>query len=626
MERYFGYTRQLSNPGQLVATATVNVYLAGTVTPATIYADNNLPNPTPKGNPFTTDANGFFEFYAQTGLYDVRLSGGLPAIPTPYTWGAVSLGVDGDCVNVRMYGAVGDGVTDDTAAFTAALTAANKRKPLYCPAGNYIVSNLVLQGTAAGGAETGDSWGLIGDGPGTTTITGKAGSVGVMVQFGASTDALAGYRRAYLRNLKIVGHSGYDEGVQIGHPGSGGDGVLVLPAIENVEVTGFTKASAGGIFFRNTVSPSLRRVYCYSNTNGLKCGTTTGAGVVTTVRCVDSQFRLNTNGVAMHACNGWYGDGNLYESNTAWGFLMMAFSASAQGIANVVEARPWAEANTSGSFKITSDNVPSVTQPANIEFIGGIYNKGTDGAIRIEDGDTITIHQPHFPGGAGSLVVTRVEIGRVFVITPPRFGGGQMAVPNDGVTIIEGLYSANPQIGGYQLRGKMIVTPRTTESGVEIESVDYGAAVKGPTVGVGRNSAAGNTSAGLLFLRDRNDTKRYIWSDAAGLLRTDTNAPPSIADTGGTVIGDQTSHSAAKHDLGIFADDAEALEAICATLLHRFTYKDGRYNGEEFIGPFVDETPIFGKDIDETGPRALNETTLFGYLIASIRELKRRIG
>lgn len=45
-----------------------------------------------------------------------------------------------DVVNVKDYGAVGDGVTDDTAAFEAASDKANHREAIYVPEGTYILS------------------------------------------------------------------------------------------------------------------------------------------------------------------------------------------------------------------------------------------------------------------------------------------------------------------------------------------------------------------------------------------------------------------------------------------------------------------------------------------------------
>lgn len=67
---------------------TVTVYLAGTVTPATIYSDN-AGSPTMLANPFTAQSNGSWTFYAAAGLYDVVLSGA--SLPTSLTLPGVGL-------------------------------------------------------------------------------------------------------------------------------------------------------------------------------------------------------------------------------------------------------------------------------------------------------------------------------------------------------------------------------------------------------------------------------------------------------------------------------------------------------------------------------------------------------
>jgi hypothetical protein len=68
--------------------AQVAVYLAGTATLASIFADN-LATPTPKANPFTAQTNGYFYFYAANGRYDVTFSGG--GLAAPLTFGDVLL-------------------------------------------------------------------------------------------------------------------------------------------------------------------------------------------------------------------------------------------------------------------------------------------------------------------------------------------------------------------------------------------------------------------------------------------------------------------------------------------------------------------------------------------------------
>lgn len=67
---------------QSFQSCTVTVYDEGTTNLSTIYADNSG---TVKGNPFTSDANGYWFFYADNGRYDVHFSNS--DITTPYTQG-----------------------------------------------------------------------------------------------------------------------------------------------------------------------------------------------------------------------------------------------------------------------------------------------------------------------------------------------------------------------------------------------------------------------------------------------------------------------------------------------------------------------------------------------------------
>lgn len=67
---YFSTVR--NSTGDSVSGATVSVYLAGTVTPVSIFS--NALGTISKSNPFLSDANGSYDFYVESGLYKVVVS------------------------------------------------------------------------------------------------------------------------------------------------------------------------------------------------------------------------------------------------------------------------------------------------------------------------------------------------------------------------------------------------------------------------------------------------------------------------------------------------------------------------------------------------------------------------
>lgn len=134
-----------------LASASCAVYLTGTSTLASIYSDNGV---TALTNPTTSSDTGRLQFYAADGRSDIVVTkAGFnsttitdvlledPATSSdlqylPAGTGAVTRGIQGklrETVSVTDFGAVGDGVTDDTAA----VTAGSAYPKTYVPAGTY---------------------------------------------------------------------------------------------------------------------------------------------------------------------------------------------------------------------------------------------------------------------------------------------------------------------------------------------------------------------------------------------------------------------------------------------------------------------------------------------------------
>jgi len=316
-----------------------------------------------------------------------------------------------EVVNVRDFGAVCDRTTDDTAAFQAALDfveALTILRPLGVPPGDCVISNLTFDALDnAGTGEEGGTWGIIGSGIGSTTLTGLTGSTGVMLQFGKTTGGNAlGRRRLILQGFKVVGHSGYDEGIQIGTTNTNR---IPVGIIRRVEVKGFTKTDAAGVFLRNAISFVIDSLYSYLNHHGIKLGTTAGVGIVNAVSIHHSQFRVNTIGMAIYTANTLRTSNNVYESNSQDGVLAK-FTASAGTWNNWTSLANWYEANTVSGLHIAA-SAAGLQAPVSIVSISDHFTGGSSGPIFIDDaGQNIRFIDPFWSGSVNLAVNNRGSI------------------------------------------------------------------------------------------------------------------------------------------------------------------------------------------------------------------------
>lgn len=159
MQRYFDVVQ--SRTGDAIVGGLVYVYISGTTTLATLYADNGI---TLQANPVTTNTDGEYAFYAANGTYTLQITATNYATETKpgvvlfdpsdaqtanqinflqAGTGAVTRTAQSkmrDVVSVKDFGATGDGVADDTAEIQAALNSG--AKVVQCVEGEtYLVSN-----------------------------------------------------------------------------------------------------------------------------------------------------------------------------------------------------------------------------------------------------------------------------------------------------------------------------------------------------------------------------------------------------------------------------------------------------------------------------------------------------
>jgi hypothetical protein len=147
---------------------------------------------------------------------------------------------------VKDFGAVGDGVTDDTAAIQAAL---NSNSSIFIPKGNYLFSQLTVPNTTV--TISGEGFGSI------LTHTGSANALVVV------NGILSGI---VLESFKLVGTSSSGHGIEYGRSGgSMGNGTL-----RNLYITGFTKVGSCGILMNHNYNNVLETLIIWNCYDGIR--------------------------------------------------------------------------------------------------------------------------------------------------------------------------------------------------------------------------------------------------------------------------------------------------------------------------------------------------------------------
>lgn len=309
MQRYQNnFSKAQGNSLRPVGGASVLVTTIGGAV-ATIYSDNGV---TTTANPLTTDANGMFAFYAADGRYSLTITSsetatvvvsdilledpqdgspmvinggtisnsalsnvtidgivfggsdiakysvldepdGASRIGTIQTGtGAVARTVEGklrETVSVKDFGAVGDGVADDSAAIQLALNSG--AKTVYVPYGDYLCGDLLMPNTV----------GFI--------LHGDVGS-SRLVQKGGGTKLLRWdtssihYTQGHIKSLSFKGTNGANHVID-----TSGVGGLTLSNIYIEDVpTGFSGVYVNGAAATYVHDIRINGLQIYSNTAG----------------------------------------------------------------------------------------------------------------------------------------------------------------------------------------------------------------------------------------------------------------------------------------------------------------------------------------------------------------------
>jgi hypothetical protein len=215
-----------------------------------------------------------------------------------------------DFVNIRDFGAIGDGVADDTAAINQALTQIynssvtpvnyRSRRAIYFPAGKYLISGAVNVPPYAT---------LYGEGPLNTVIIQSGGSYPVLSTVNAGFTATTGPAN----NITVEGIGLYNSSV------STTKSVLEIDSVNSALFFNCSFAAAANIVLANIDSTTVTRAVTFNHcvfSNGAT-GINLNGNNVSSVRVINSEFDyLTTGAVLSNVTVGFSSVSNYYGNVT----------------------------------------------------------------------------------------------------------------------------------------------------------------------------------------------------------------------------------------------------------------------------------------------------------------------
>lgn len=291
--------------------------------------------------------------------------------------------INGSPANVLDYGAVGDGVTDDTAAIVAALAA---RPRVYLPAGTYKTTSTI---TIPGGSV------VFGDGVATIIKpTSASNSFICFLQSAASqiTDMC-------LDGSAATGQS--TTGIFCGNDAGGGDS---NPTLARLRIQNFSGLNAVGMYIRKALRVVIEQCYIFNNYYGVYIYEPTGLYPTTVWMAHSTVANSTVEGVYFN--NGYQVcfDNCIFESNGKEGVKLQRGTGEAY-LGKLTNC--WFEDNQFGQPSRTSLYQLSVNanggtggmQLDNVFFVG---NGTTAKSIYLKDVSFTSLSKVTIPGSVPS--------------------------------------------------------------------------------------------------------------------------------------------------------------------------------------------------------------------------------
>jgi hypothetical protein len=334
-----------------------------------------------------------------------------------------------DMVSVKDFGAVGDGVANDTAAIQAAIDycVANKTS-LYIPHGTYNITTLTID---FGGSSLANpkqvGFRIFGDGGGKERFTGSSGTDGTVLVYAGSSGSAITFAGRLNVSMRLEGFTVLGTALQIDGTGSTAIGINLLGAINHsvrdVVVTGFDVGMYVDYSYIGLHSN------CRFTQNNVNCRFDSACNTIVVEQCDYTAGFVNnlaiettradpTTNITFVGC--------LFESAN----VGVRINAGTSNIRNILFIAPYFENGAFGSpklFDIGYEQNQSASSSSNRIFGVTVSDPSYSGVnpsnlFRLNNCANISVHNMYFPVSSKAFTTTST-VTRVSVDGHDVFGG-----------------------------------------------------------------------------------------------------------------------------------------------------------------------------------------------------------